>query len=172
MPRSREMVPEATAAQLMQVVASKMEKTEPWDTVLETLRQNEGKRVDDRLISKIRAACGTDDIRKICRYGKMYIQVGPWSAHEELTVGHSEANVFVNVNYILENNARYYSARDERNAKRRIALQHPEIFEQLATAINNYRAAADIVRGLLNDDNLTETNELEKIAETGARLSY
>jgi hypothetical protein len=140
-----------TAQMLVDLVKSRMEPTEPADTILKILTENNGKRLDKRIVDKLQLATG-QKIRDRRQYGMTSLTYGGYDETGGrqggcLYLAHQEKNVVIDVEYVKEHNPAYFKARDERNADRIALLTQPEEFKELAMWINHYiEAVANIKR--------------------------
>lgn len=139
------------------LIRSRIEASEPQDTILTFLRTIEGKRINRTHVEKLRAQVGDADLRLRHQYGMTDLEWGGYTRSDgrqggSLLLAHREKNVVVDVAYILEHNAAYYSAKDERNKTRQQALAQPEKCAALDQAIADYKAAQVRMVKLLGDD--------------------
>ena len=139
------------------LIRSRMEASEPQDTILTFLRTIDGKKINKRHVEKLREQIGDDEIRLSHRFGMTSLQWGGYhrtggKQGGDILLAHSEKNVVVDITYVLEHNAAYYSAKDERNEKRQQALSQPEKCAELDDAIANFRAAEAKLKALMGQD--------------------
>lgn len=130
-----------TAQQITDLIKSRIEPTEYLDKMLQLLQENEGKRIDLRLIKKLQAAMGDDSIRNVANFGMTQIV---WQkAPTGLLCAYAEKNVHVDSAWIKEKNTWAYEARDERNRKRHNDLGRVEAIQELANAANAFKVAKE-----------------------------
>lgn len=135
------------------LIRSRMEASEPQDTILAFLRTIDGKKINKRHVEKLREQIGDNEIRLSHRFGMTSLQWGGYHrTGGNILLAHSEKNVVVDIAYVLEHNAAYYSAKDERNEKRQQALSQPEKCAELDDAIANFRAAEAKLKALMGQD--------------------
>jgi hypothetical protein len=151
-----------TTQQLKQLIHDKLEPIEPADTILRILQENDGKRLDKRIIDKIQAACPDWQIRDQRRFGMTQIAWGkshyPHEEYGSLLIDHHIKCVSVDAAAVYYNNPAYFSARDKRNRQRQeILIQREGFFQNITTTINRFLAAQEDLVKLF--DQLEEPGE-------------
>ncbi len=149
---------------LRELIESRMEPTEPQNSILALLKAREGKRIDKRLIAMLNTAVPGHDIRLSLQYGMAKIAWGGWGLYDSGDVGGAlflsggTKNLCVNTADILERNCAYFSALVERNEKRRAALNSAYDLRILEEAINAYIQARDRLKERLSLDCFSSDN--------------
>lgn len=143
---------EITAKELMQLVEDRIEPAEPQTAILEYLKKYEGKLLTQNHIRGLQAALNNDSIRISKRYGYTNIV---WDGNHfdqthGLQIARSEKNVRINIAEILEENAGYFGAREERNEQRQTLLKKHHLFIELARTLNAFHAAQENLKTALN----------------------
>jgi len=142
---------------VIDLIRSRIEASEPQDTILAYLRTIDGKKINRRHVDKLRELTGDDELRLSRRFGMTSIQWGGYgrtggTQGGDMLLAHSDKNVVVDVERILEHNQAYFGAKDKRNEKRQQALSQPEKCADLDTAIAEFQAAEAKLKALLDDD--------------------
>ena len=128
-----------TEQQIVSTILGSIEPTEPVDTIFRVLQENEGKRLDERLINKIRQATGDDSVRKSSDFGMARII---WkSSPSGFLCAYAEKNVYIDSSWIKEHNTWAFEARDKRNINRKKDLENLEAIKELADSVNALKVA-------------------------------
>jgi len=148
-----------------EIVAGRIEPLEPQDTILSVLKENDGKRLDKRLIEKLKAATKDDTINLDLRAGMAHIQWGGYgnNCKGSLLAQYAVKNLRVDAAWIEENNAAYYRAARERNARRAETLKNEDLLTKADVAIEQYIAAREHLETLLKEFP-HDHYELERVA--------
>jgi len=134
-----------TSEQIVDVIKAAVE---PIDTIFKVLQENNGKRIDKRLIEKLRAATGDNSIRRRSEYGMTSIC---WNTISNgLICAYDVKNVYVDSAWIKEQNTWAFSARDERNRRRHNNLGNIEAIDNLVKATNALKEAKKAYRTALD----------------------
>lgn len=122
---------------IRRIIETSFEPSEPQNKILEFFKQNEGKRIDVRAIEKMKEFVGRDDLCLSKKYGMSHIE---WKGGNML-LAHREKNLTFDPDSLNYFNSSYFSAKDERNAKRNENLGQIEKIEELAETIKVYNTA-------------------------------
>jgi len=130
---------------LQEFIASRMEPSEPQETILKVLAEHDGKRLTKKHIEAVAKAINDPSIRIIKQYGMTQIEWGCWTQTDgkeggRLLVAYSVTNVVIDVEDIKDKNPAYFVAREARNAKRQAAIESPKC-DELAKALEELKAA-------------------------------
>lgn len=133
-----------SAEKIKQVIESRIESTEPQNTILQFFRDNAGKRITKLHIQKLREITG-EEISLNKSYGMTHLEWGGYSISRgrsggRLLLSHSTTNVVIDPDVMVNQNIAYFSALEERNTKRHENLSSSKI-EALAKAIEAYKLA-------------------------------
>lgn len=137
---------------IRQKIQEEMETDPMPDLVLGVLKEENGKKLTKRIIPKLEAA-GVDRPRIEKRYGWTSIGWGDYQAGHSIMVSRSDKNVTIDSDWVWEENARYFDARNKRNAKRE-ALLKTDLPERIYQKVRAYLFAQNELR-----------NELDKVSE-------
>lgn len=123
---------------VLKTLAAQRESDEP-DTILDILKQHDGKRLTVRLLDKLPG--GPDRWRITHSASMTYIQehkYGRTGGREGYCffMAYATTSVVIDVKYIEEKNTCYFSARRERNAKRDAILNDKVNKTQIAMSIS------------------------------------
>jgi phage FluMu gp28-like protein len=137
-----------------------MEPTEPADTILRVLQENNGKRLDNRFNQKLQDATGDPHVRIVHQYGMVDII---WNeGHSSIVIAYTDGCPTIDAAKIKENNPAYFDARDKRNAERQELLtenpngtyKYGTLFLRIASTINRFISAEADLRSMLAEDQL------------------
>jgi molybdopterin converting factor small subunit len=150
--------PTRTVVNLREIIAQEMEPTEPQDTILRVLKEEfEGKRLTVKVEERLRRATG-DEIRILKHHGWTDLVSERYWANQGnkggccLMVARSETNVIIDTEWMERENARYFSALRERNARRQLLLSRPDLIDFAEHLIQQYLdAKRDVQEHLLKD---------------------
>jgi hypothetical protein len=146
-----------------EIIESRIEVSEPQDTILAYLKENDGKKLTVRDAKKLSELTG-EEITIDKRFGMAHIEWGTWQERQKggrsLLVAYAEKNVAIDVAFVEEHNRAYFSAKDERNQKRREMLADTEKMALLETKIAEFLAAKDAMENLL--EQFPDHYEIEK----------
>lgn len=123
--------------QVRQFFQDGIESVEPFDTILQVFVENEGKRLDVRLIKKIAERIDVN-VRLVKEYGMTQIYIGNYgnSRGQEgaslLLSGQATTHLTVSSEELLRLNPAYYSARDARNLEREQILGNEKVLYEFA----------------------------------------
>ena len=140
-----------TSQQIVQIIKDGIEPTEPVDTILRVLRENDGKRFDKRFLAKLQEQVPDYELRDNRNYGmtqleykisgKMIAKPGMEISTHSLLISYETKNVVIDADKIREKNPAYFEARDERNRQRHNLLADAKDFDALANASNAFAEA-------------------------------
>ena len=113
---------------IAQLLTEEMETNEPQDTILKTLKENEGKRIDKRLLDKLKTATGLTDLHysSIASMTHLERNTNNKERFSMLLYYHSQGNM-VDSQAIEKQNVCMFSAKDERNKERCKLLNDPDL---------------------------------------------
>lgn len=112
-----------------------VEDTEPQNAILNWLRENaEGKLLTVKIEGKLREI--HPDVRIVRRFGMCNLQ---WNDKDNgLLMAYSEKAVRIDTNFIKENNRAHFEALEERNEKRRKALENKKELVKFQSLLDNF----------------------------------
>jgi len=149
-----------TAESVRAHLESQLENEALPDAVLEVFRREAGKPFTKRILAKLP---GGEDAWRISQVANMtsiatadYIRTQGNEGHSFL-VAYAIKNIEIDPAFLEESNARHYSARIARNAKRREAMASLELRDKLARALNEVSVAfLELERTKREVESLTE----------------
>ncbi len=162
-----------TVEDIVNIIKGQIEETEPADTILQVLKENNGKRLDIRFNKKLQDATGDPSVRIAHQYGMVQIVWGPRS-DSTMVVAYTEGCPIINADQVREHNPARFEARDRRNAERRELLtENPNgtykygfLFLRIASTINKFISAEFELRAMLAEDQLQVIEyDLEKLTK-------
>jgi len=143
-----------TTEDLQAIMQGHTEDTDTPNKILAALRYNDGKQLTKTTVKKMIEATGIEDLRIVKQFGMTNLGWGQsrggltTTAHE-LLIAHREKNVVIDADWIEENNACFFRAARERNADRAMLLSDPSKLDEMAAAINEWRAACRRLKAAL-----------------------
>jgi hypothetical protein len=168
-----------TTEQIRKIIQNNIESNEPADTILRILKENEGKRLDKRVIDKMQAAIPNWWIRDCREYGMTQIKWAVrWDSEKHqniptpegqtegsLLVAHEVKYIYINSEEIKGKNPAYFSARDERNSQRREILEQREgFFQNIVRPMNKFAEAHEELKNLFNSlEGFPDKYDVEKL---------
>ena len=135
-----------------EIVESRIEPAEPQTTILRILKENEDKRLDQRIAKKLVEATGDSSIRLRKEAGMTSIEWGGYSISGgrkggNLFVSYKVVDVLIDTSFIENNNAAYFSAREQRNQERQSHTDQD--YSNLEEAFEVYKTARKHLKNLL-----------------------
>ena len=151
-----------TYKDIVEMIKGRMEPTEPADTILRVLKENDGKHLDKRFNQKLQHATGDKSVHIVHQYGMVDIVWGPHGDSRSIVIAYTDGCPTIDAAKIKENNPAYFDARDSRNAERRELLsfdccglyKHGGLLMRITETINDYIEARDAVQNMLKEDQL------------------
>jgi hypothetical protein len=122
-----------------ELVLRRVEAEEPQRTILKFFQDNDGKRITQHHVEKLRQLTGRADLRLSKRYGMTNLEWKDGENTRSLILAWSEVNVIMDAVLLEEKNAGYFSALDERNVKRNQVLSDSCLIDAVDMAVERYR---------------------------------
>ena len=137
-----------------------MEPNEPMQTILEVLKENNGKLLTKKIVDKIKDRIDCDSLAISRLYGMTHIvwhgssEIGQRKDFYQILLSYNEKNVYIDSNFVEEKNGWCFRAREQRNKKRKELLDStfPERLDEAILSVKN--AASQLKKLLQSDDEL------------------
>lgn len=158
---------------LLDVVKNSIEATEPQNKILAFLETVEGKALTERHAQKMREEIDPS-IRITKQHGWTSIKWGAYAKCEgEMFIAYTDKNVKIDVQFIRENNARYFLALDERNAKRNKILEHGDsVLNEFATVAETFLKLQKRLKELTEHDKMLNVCRYELLEAVGVDYNH
>ncbi len=130
---------------LKELIESRIEPLQPQGYIRDHFTERNGKPFTLRDITKLNEAHPGFDFRLKKNFGMTSIEWGKYSQTGgrdggSVTIAYSEKNVVADLAYLLEHNARYFSALNARNERRQKILADPELMARFERLVADYLA--------------------------------
>lgn len=138
---------------------TQMEDSHVPDTILATLKEWDGKKINQTHINILRERLSDWTIRLDKSHDMTNLEWGGYSRSGgdtggSMLIAYRITNVEIDTAWIEENNGPYFKGLQERNRCRRAAMEATDYLRQLDEAITAYRNAQKALDGLLEHPNL------------------
>jgi hypothetical protein len=129
---------------IAQIITARIEPLEPQTSILKFLQEQNGKRLTNPVIAKLREVCNDETIHLrqaggMTSIGWGYEQSGQRTG--SLLVSYKTKNVVIDAEFVEEKNPAYFSAARERNHRRSLAVKDTKGCAELEATIHTLLAA-------------------------------
>ena len=121
---------------IRQAIESSIEPESFPEIVRAYVELHEDKLITKRHEERLQELVKDSTLRIRRQYGRTIVEVGPYNSPQTIYLAKTEKNAHFSLAYTLSMNPAFYAAREDRNAKRRKALDDPQFIERLQSNLN------------------------------------